>query len=45
MTMIPALVKTLFAKVKIPEDFYNTAKKDVNIIWGNLKKWYASLKK
>ena len=45
MTMIPALVKTLFAKVKIPEDFYNTAKKDVNIMWGNLKKWYASLKK
>lgn len=45
MTMIPALVKTLFANVKIPEDFYNTAKKDVNIMWGNLKKWYASLKK
>ena len=45
MTMIPTLVKTLFANVTIPEKYYETTKKNINIVWGNLKKWYASLKK
>lgn len=45
MTMIPALVKTLFAKVSVPETYYEKTKKNINIIWENLKKWYASLKK
>lgn len=44
MTMIPALVKTLF-NVSISEDFYNTTKKNVDIIWKGLKKWYAAIKK
>lgn len=37
MTMIPALSKTLF-NVSISQDFYNTAKKNVNNIWENAKK-------
>ena len=45
MTMIPTLVKTLFANVTIPEKYYETTKKNINIVWGNLKKRYASLKK
>lgn len=45
MTMIPTLVKTLFANVTIPEKYYETTKKNINIVWENLKKWYASLKK
>ena len=45
MTMIPALVKTLFANVAVPNSFYETTKKNINIVWGNLKKWYAALKK
>lgn len=44
MTMIPALSKTLF-NVQISTDFYDTTKKNLNIIWGNLKKWYAAIKK
>ena len=43
MTMIPTLVKTLF--VEIPKDFYETTKKNINLMWGNLKKLYDSLKK
>ena len=45
MTMIPALIKTLFAKAKIPKDTYETVKKNLDIMWKNLKKWYAALKK
>ena len=45
MTMIPALVKTLFSQVEIPQTFYETAKKDINKVWANAKKWYESLKK
>lgn len=45
MTMIPTLVKTLFANVTIPKKYYETTKKNINIVWENLKKWYASLKK
>ena len=45
MTMIPALVKTLFANVNIPKTFYETTKKNIEITWQNLKKWYAAIKK
>lgn len=45
MTMIPALVKALFAKVQIPEKFYESTKKHLEITWKNLKNWYSSLKK
>ena len=45
MTSIPALVKALFANVNIPTSFYETTKKNINIMWGNLKKWYAAIKK
>lgn len=45
MTSIPALVKALFANVSIPTSFYETTKKNINIMWGNLKKWYAVIKK
>ena len=44
MTMIPQLTAKLF-KVKISDKYYQTAKKDLNIIWGNLKKWGSALKK
>lgn len=45
MTSIPALVKTLFANVAVPQTFYETTKKNLNTVWGNLKKWWGSLKK
>ena len=45
MGMIPALIRTLFAKVSVPESFYETTRKNLNTAWGNLKKWYSSLKK
>lgn len=45
MTMIPTLVKTLFANVNIPTSFYETTKKNINIVWKNLQKWYAAIKK
>ncbi len=45
MTSIPALVKALFANVSIPTTFYETTKKNINIMWGNLKKWYSAIKK
>ena len=45
MTSIPALVKALFENVNIPTSFYETTKKNINIMWGNLKKWYAAIKK
>lgn len=44
MTSIPALSKTLF-NASISQKYYDTAKKDVNIMWGHLKKWYGFIKK
>lgn len=44
MTSIPALAKSLF-NVTISDDFYNTAKNNTQIVWQNLKKWYAAIKK
>ncbi len=45
MIMIPSLVKSLFAGVSIPTKFYDTTKKNIDIMWENLKKWYAAIKK
>ena len=44
MTMIPALSKSLF-NVQISTDFYDTTKKNIDIVWKNLKKWYETMKK
>ena len=44
MTMIPQLTSMLF-KIKISDKYYETAKKDINIMWQNLKKWGSALKK
>ena len=44
MTMIPQLSAKLF-NIKISDKYYQTAKKDLNIMWGNLKKWASALKK
>ena len=44
MTMIPQLSSMLF-KIQISDKYYQTAKKDINIIWKNLKKWGSALKK
>ena len=45
MTMIPTLIKALFDKVTIPTTFYETTRKNLDVTWKNLKKWYESLKK
>ncbi|MBE6460502.1 MAG: hypothetical protein E7007_01165 [Alphaproteobacteria bacterium] len=44
MTMIPALAKSLF-QVQISTKFYDTTKKNIDIVWKNLKKWYDTMKK
>ena len=44
MTMIPQLTSMLF-KIQISDKYYQTAKKDMNIMWGNLKKWASAIKK
>lgn len=44
MTSIPALIKTLF-NVSVSDKFYNTAKKDFNIMRGLAGKWWKTLKK
>ncbi|MCL1786138.1 MAG: hypothetical protein FWG39_03245 [Alphaproteobacteria bacterium] len=45
MTSIPAIVKSLFAKISIPDKYYETAKKDAAAYWDRAKKLYAGLKK
>jgi hypothetical protein len=45
MTMIPALIKTLFANVNIPDGFYKTTANNLKTIWGNMKKWYEAVSK
>lgn len=45
MTMIPALIKSIFANVEIPSKFYETTKKNLDTIWGNAKKWYKAVSK
>ena len=44
MTMIPQLTNMLF-KIQISDKYYQTAKKDLDIMWENLKKWASSIKK
>ncbi len=44
MTMIPTLVKTLF-NVQISDKFYETAKKNLNIAWESVRKYYDAMKK
>lgn len=44
MTMIPQLTSMLF-NIKISDKYYQTAKKDVNLIWESLKKWGKAIKK
>lgn len=43
MTSIPALIKTLF-NVQVSQKFYDTAKKDFNVMRGWLGKWWKTLK-
>lgn len=44
MTMIPALIKTLF-NVQISTDFYDKAKNNVNTLWEGGKKFLENMKK
>ncbi len=44
MTMIPALSKSLF-NVQISTKYYDETKKNIDIVWKNLKKWYDTMKK
>ena len=44
MTMIPQLTNMLF-KIQISDKYYQTAKKDTEIMWENLKKWASAIKK
>ena len=44
MTMIPQLTNMLF-KIQISDKYYQTAKKDLDIMWKNLKKWASAIKK
>lgn len=44
MTMIPQLSTMLF-KIQISDKYYQTAKKDLNYTWENLKKWASAIKK
>ncbi len=44
MTMIPQLTNMLF-KIQISDKYYQTMKKDMDIMWENLKKWASAIKK
>lgn len=44
MTMIPQLTNMLF-KIQISDKYYQTAKKDLSLMWGNFKKWASVIKK
>ena len=44
MNMIPALSKTLF-NVTVSSEYYETAKKDIGLLWKGVKNAYAQLKK
>ena len=43
MTSIPALIKTLF-NVQVSQKFYDSAKKDFNVMRGWIGKWWKTLK-
>ncbi len=44
MTLIPQLTNMLF-KIQISDKYYQTAKKDLDTAWKNVKKWGSALKK
>ena len=44
MLMIPALIKSLF-NVNVSDKYYETAKKDIKILWNGAKKFWKSAKK
>lgn len=44
MIMTVSLAKT-YLNINISQDFYDTAKKNVNTVVENVKKWYAAIKK
>jgi len=44
MTMIPQLTSMLF-NIKISDEYYQSAKKDIKILWEDLKKWGSAIKK
>lgn len=44
MTMIPALIKTLF-RVQISTEFYDRIKNNLDVVWKNLQKIYDTIKK
>ena len=44
MVMIPALIKSLF-NVTVSDKYYQTAKKDLTILWSGAKKFWKSAKK
>ncbi len=45
MSLSVKLVGEMFKNVAIPDKFYDNVKKDINTIWGNMKKWYDGVKK
>ncbi len=45
MVMTPALIKTLFNGLSISTSFYDTTKKNINTMWGGVKKWWGMIKK
>lgn len=45
MVSIRSLIEALFSKVGIPSKYYDTAKSDLQKIWGNMKTWYTSVSK
>lgn len=44
MNSIPALVKALFGNIEIPTKYYDSAKKNINTLWTNTKKYWTSTK-
>ena len=44
MNMIPALAKSIF-NIQISSEYYESAKKDLEKLWENVKKTYENLKK
>lgn len=45
MVMMKPLIESLFSQVKIPAKYYDTTKNNLDIMWKNVKKWWADIKK
>lgn len=43
MVSIRALIETMFDKVAIPKQYYETTKNNLNKVWDNMKKWYTAV--